>query len=222
MNQGRPGPVQYSPTETPDPEDYDAPNKGIVESVPVSSDNKERDTSPDTSASVTPSPTAANVESVPVGVQATPMDLAPLPTTQSKTPHLDVSHGGAEEGGQVGSGQGERSGEGGSSDDGASGTVLEPEGTPTQAEVRTTSGLSELLQAIPDHVTPDPLATEAVLPAGVKQVGRDPALVFKEGGATLSLDLEQSPPIAADKNATALAPIHVIIVNVSSQIQSGE
>lgn len=242
--QATPEPVEYSLTERPDDADYDAQDLGKVESVPLSRDmvkpdqHEVTDASPHIAASVTP--TLDDVESVPIRVHMVPLDLAPLPTTQSKTPHLDISHG-ATEGGQVGSGQGERSssGEGGSSDDSASGAVLEAGVTPTQlptlrsswllqttvglkAEVETTSRLPQFLQVIPDHVIPEILTTEPGVPAGDEQVGRDPAVVFKEDGATLTLDLDQSLAIPVDQNSTALQPIHVIFVNVSSQNQSSE
>lgn len=251
----QPEPVEYSPTERPptastDYVDYNDQGFDKVKSVPLSRDivkpdqHEVTDASAYTTASVTPTPILADVESVPIRVNMVPMDLAPLPTTQSKAPYLDISHGGTEEGGQVGPGQVERSGsgEGGSSDDSASGAVLEAEVTPTQvptlrsswlletttglkAEVETTSRLSQLLQVIPDNVMPEILTTEPGVPAGVEQVGRDPAVVFKEDvttGATPTLDLDQSLAIPVDKNSTALPPIHVIFVNVSSQNQSSE
>ncbi|XP_026210366.1 versican core protein-like isoform X2 [Anabas testudineus] len=254
IQQKQPEPVAYSPTERPPTaspdqveDDYDVPHLEIVESVPVNQDvltvqYDVTDTSPHDTSSVTPTPLMhqydaqgfTSVESEPVSGHIVPMELSPLPTTHSKTPYLDISQGGTEEG-QVTSGQGEHSGsgEGDISDDGASGPTVTPTQAPTQgtswplenttgpeAEVETTLGESQLVQIIPDHGIPEALTPEPGVPVGVEQMGRDPAVVFKENvtsGATPTLDPNQPLASTGDKNATVLQPIHVIIVNMSGQ-----
>ncbi|XP_071058474.1 versican core protein [Pseudochaenichthys georgianus] len=74
-----------------------------------------------------------------------PMKLPPLPTTRLQRPQLDISHGGGEEGGRVGSGSG--SGEGGSSEESYSGAMV----TPGQGWEETTTRPSSLLEITPER-----------------------------------------------------------------------
>lgn len=242
----RPDPVTYSPIEGPTTDlpdqhgvDYDAQDVGKVESVPHSGDVPDQYEVTDTTASVTPTPILPKYDAQ----DFTKIELPPLPTTRTKTPYLDISHG-EKDGGQPGSDQGEQSGsgDGDSSDDSTSRAVLGAAVTPTQVptsrsswllesstelkeEVETTSRPSQLLQITLDHVIPDDLTTELGVTAGVEQLGQDPAVVFKEHdttGATLTLNLSQSLDMPVGRESTAKSPIHVIMVNVLSKNQSGE
>ncbi|XP_023144218.2 versican core protein-like [Amphiprion ocellaris] len=213
-----PEPVAYSPTESP-LADF---------------------TSPHTSTSAIPSTTfndfdvqdfsnSHKVESVPIrGDTLIPMQLPPLPTSRLQPEHLDISHTG-EEGGQAGSGRGESSGsgEGGSSDDSSGevtpGTTLRPSWLPEVSAGMETSSLEVTLSPSEiTAVTPLTVTREPDLPAGVREDGQQPAVVFKEDvtpGAPPMFDLE-SLDMSAGGESSGKPPFHVILVNVHSQNQS--
>lgn len=129
-----PDPVTYSLTERPHTASRDQHGAPHTETDP-------------TTVSVTPTPMLddydvqdlndfSKVESVPVrGDVLIPMQFPPLPTTRSQPAHLDISHGGEEEG-HTGSGRGESrgSGEGGSSDDSSNGDEVSVVVTPALVE----------------------------------------------------------------------------------------
>lgn len=143
------------------------------------------------------------------------MQIPPLPTQPVSQPgHLDISHR-EEEGGQSGSGRGD----GGSSDDsdGSSSGVEVPETTsrPGWPQQMTAGSLLDatpsplqLLGVTPDHVTPEGLTPKP------DDDSQQPAVVFKEE--------EHSLDLPAGGDSSAKPPLHVIIVNVLNQNQSGE
>lgn len=148
-----------------------------------------------------------------------PMQIPPLPTQPVSQPgHLDISHR-EEEGGQSGSGRGD----GGSSDDsdGSSSGVEVPETTSRPSwPQQMTAGL---LGVTPDHVTPKGLTPEPGLPAVTPyDDSQQPAVVFKEEVSPSVFDPVHSLDLSAGGDSSAKPPLHVIIVNVLNQNQSGE
>ncbi|TNN49245.1 hypothetical protein EYF80_040543 [Liparis tanakae] len=137
-----------------------------------------------------------------------PMQLPPLPTTRSQRPQLDISQGGRE--------AGETSGEGGSSDGHSSGAKGGAAETPTTSRpswvLQTTTGSGPQLV---DIQTPEPGR-----PAGTREAGTQPAVVFKEdvaAGTGFDLDAHLVP---VDEEASDKPPFHLIIVNVKDHNQS--
>ncbi|XP_038589272.1 versican core protein-like isoform X1 [Micropterus salmoides] len=155
------------------------------------------------------------VQSIPVrGDSMSPLQLPVLPTSRSRPPHLDISHGGG-----AGSGQGEIS----SSGDSASGSEVGAVVTPTQVWVETTSAPSQLLAITSKVVNPEVLTPEPSIPDETGQVGHQPAVVFKEDvtpEATATFDPYQSLALPVDGESSAKPPIHLIIVNVHEKNQS--
>ncbi|KAI3361876.1 hypothetical protein L3Q82_002210 [Scortum barcoo] len=238
--QRAPGPIYYSLTERPQP---------------VSPDQQ---SSAHTTDSVTPTPMfdvqdfhdSYKLESVPVrGDILNLLQLPPLPTTRSQPEHLDISHGG-EDGGPVGSGRGESSGEGGSTDDSSSWAAV----TQTPVWVETTSRPSWFLETTtgtehrgpsdhpeittwpghgvettptpsgPQEFTPAVGTTEAGVQATTGEEGQQPAIVFKEDmtpGATTTFDPNQSLPVPEHGDSSAKPPFHLIIVDLYNQNHSG-
>lgn len=204
---GRPQPVTYSPTEglaTDTPVDYEAENVGRVESVP------DVEAVPEPVASVTPPPRLPEYDAS----DLTPVELPPLPTSRTKTPYLDISSRG-----QTGSDRDEHSGTEDDSPRAVTPTQELDSSSSPELKAETTAS-SQLL-----HITTETLDTQLGVTAGAEQVDRDPAVVFKEPGsseATLTLNPNRSVAFPAPRGSTAKSPIHVIMVNVLSQNQSGE
>lgn len=198
-----PDPITHSPTvrtHTASPDRHEAPRT---------------ETNP-TTISVTTTPKFElydahfiDSHSIPVrGDVLAPLQLPPLPTTRSQPSRLDISQG-IEENGQIGSGRGESSGEGGGSDDRAGAAVSQ-----TQVFVETTQSPSVLQENTPEY------GLSSVMGAG----GQQPAVVFKEDvtpGTALTFDLDKSPAVP-DNEDSAKPPFHLIIVNVHDQNHSGE
>lgn len=150
-----------------------------------------------------------DLHSIPVrGDVLAPLQLPPLPTTRSQPSRLDIYQG-IEEDGQIASGRGESSGEGGGSDDRADAVM-----SPTQVFVETTPSPSLLQESTPEY------GLSSVMGAG----GQQPAVVFKEDvtpGTAPTFDLDKSPAVP-DNGDSAKPPFHLIIVNVHDQNHSGE
>ncbi|XP_075934317.1 versican core protein isoform X2 [Anarhichas minor] len=224
-----------STTPTPGPL---APERAEIQTPePVTYSPKERPhTSPHTTASVTPTAMLDDyadfdpykVGSIPV---LPPMQLPPLPTSISHPPQLDTFHG-EQEGGRGESSGG--SGEGGSSDGRSSGAEVGAAVIPTQPSwlLETTTGSelgaktsrpSQLLDVTAEVVVPGIHTPEPGLPAGTREVGKQPAVVFKEDvtpGTTSQFDFDSSLAIPVDGESSIKPPFHLIIVNVHDQNQS--
>ncbi|XP_056288927.1 versican core protein-like isoform X4 [Pseudoliparis swirei] len=149
------------------------------------------------------------LESVPRrGDVLLPMQLPPLPTTRSQRPQLDISQGG------------------GSSDGRSSGAKGGAAETPTTSRpswiLQTTTGSEPQLEDItakvvaPEIQTPEPGG-----PAGSRETGTQPAVVFKEDvAAGAGFDLDSHLVVPVDEKASGKPPVHLIIVNLQDHNQS--
>ncbi|XP_029024593.1 brevican core protein-like isoform X2 [Betta splendens] len=170
--------------------DHDSQNTGMVESVPG--------IVPEIMASVTQAPGLPTYDAT----DLPHMVLPPLPTSRTKTPHLDISSEG-----QTGSDRGQHSGSG---DEGPSRPL-----TPAEAPETTSSTALNTT----DRVVPETMGTDLGFTAGAEQVGRDPAVVYKTPGTTqeaLALRPNESLASPRDEKKT----VHFIVVSVMNQNQS--
>ncbi|KAM6984885.1 versican core protein, partial [Aplochiton taeniatus] len=151
------------------------------------------------------------VEALPSQGNIFPMQLAPLPTTRSQSPHLDIAQGG-DQAGDAHVGSGSTSGDGSSSGEGPSGGedggLLTPRPGLVMVPPPGPGGF-------PSEITP-----ASGIPGQVEQTVQQPAVVYKEeesgsGASTGAQSLVDSQGASPTK-----LPIHVIIVNMDEKNQS--